>query len=83
MALADLRGITPSYDAERRNAASAGINHDVVMLAQRFAQLMSEYNHAIGDGKISINEAKRLLRETLAIQQVLLEMKLNLEEEAG
>jgi len=53
------------------------------MLAQRFAQLMSEYNHAIGDGKISINEAKRLLRETLAIQQVLLEMKLNLEEEAG
>jgi hypothetical protein len=82
-ALADLRGITLSYDAERRNAASAGINHDVVMLAQRFAQLMSEYNSAIGDGKISINEAKRLLRETLAIQQVLLEMKLNLEEEVS
>ena len=35
-----------------------------------------------GDGRISVNEAKRLLRETLAIQQVLLEMKLNLEEEA-
>ena len=34
-----------------------------------------------GDGVISINEAKRLLRETLAIQQVLLDMKLNLEEE--
>jgi hypothetical protein len=82
-ALADLRGITLSYDAERRNAASTGINQDVVLLAQRFAQLMSEYNSAIGDGKISINEAKRLLRETLAIQQVLLEMKLNLEEEAG
>ena len=44
---------------------------------------MAEYNMAIGDGKISINEAKRLLRETLAIQQVILEMKLNLEEEAG
>ena len=44
---------------------------------------MSEYNIAIGDGVISINEAKRLLRETLAIQQVLLDMKLNLEEEAG
>ena len=51
-------------------------------LAQRFALLMSEYNMAISDGKISINEAKRLLRETLALQQVLLEMKLNLEEEA-
>ncbi len=69
-ALADLRGITLSYDADKRNAA------------QRFALLMSEYNMAISDGKISINEAKRLLRETLALQQVLLEMKLNLEEEA-
>ncbi len=82
-ALADLRGITLSYDAERKNAASSGVNQDVVMLAQRFAVLMSEYNSAIGDGKISVNEAKRLLRETLALQQVLLDMKLNLEEEAG
>lgn len=82
-ALADLRGITLSYDGERRNAQSAGINSDVVALAQRFGMLMAEYNSAIGDGKISVNEAKRLLRETLAIQQVLLEMKLNLEEEAN
>ena len=81
-ALSDLRGITLSYDAERRNAMSSGVNQDVVTLAQRFAILMSEYNSAIGDGKISINEAKRLLRETLALQQVLLDMKLNLEEEA-
>ena len=82
-ALADLRGITLSYDLERRNTQSAGINSDVVALAQRFGMLMAEYNQAIGDGRISVNEAKRLLRETLAIQQVLLEMKLNLEEEAG
>ncbi len=81
-ALADLRGITLSYDAERRNAASKGVNQDVVALAQRFAILMSEYNQAIGDGVISVNEAKRLLRETLAIQQVLLDMKLNLEDGA-
>ncbi len=81
-ALADLRGITLSYDSDRRDAASSGVNQDVVQLAQRFALLMSEYNSAISDGKISINEAKRLLRETLALQQVLLEMKLNLEEEA-
>lgn len=82
-ALADLRGITMSYDGEKRNATSSGVNQDVVALAQRFGMLMAEYNQAIGDGKISVNEAKRLLRETLAIQQVLLEMKLNLEEEAG
>jgi hypothetical protein len=82
-ALADLRGITLSYDGEKRNATSSGVNQDVVALAQRFGMLMAEDNQAIGDGKISINEAKRLLRETLAIQQVLLEMKLNLEEEAS
>ena len=82
-ALADLRGITLSYDGEKRNAASKGVNQDVVALAQRFAMLMSEYNSAIGDGKISVNEAKRLLRETLAIQQVILEMKLNLEDEVS
>lgn len=82
-ALADLRGITLSYDSERRNSPSKGVNQDVVALAQRFAMLMSEYNMAIGDGVISVNEAKKMLRETLAIQQVLLEMKLNLEEEAN
>ena len=82
-ALADLRGITMSYDGEKRNATSSGVNQDVVALAQRFGMLMGEYNQAIGDGKISANEAKRLLRETLAIQQVLLEMKLNLEDEAS
>ena len=81
-ALADLNGVTMSYDAQKRNATSSGVNQDVVALAQRFAILMAEYNNAIGDGVISVNEAKRLLRETLAIQQVLLEMKLNLEEEA-
>lgn len=81
-ALADLRGITLSWDQDRRNAESGGINSDVVMLSQRFAMLMGEYHSAIGDGKISINEAKRLLRETLALQQVLIDMKLNLENEA-
>ena len=83
VALADLRGITLSYDAEKRNAPKTGVNQDVVALAQRFAMLMSEYNLAIGDGVISVNEAKRMLRETLAIQQVLLDMKLNLEEESS
>ena len=81
-ALADLGGITIAYDEERRNAKSSGVNEDVVALAQRFAMLMGEYNAAISDGKITVNEAKRLLRETSALQQVLLEMKLNLEEEA-
>jgi hypothetical protein len=83
-ALADLRGVTLSYDIDKRNAPPTHtVNHDVVALAQRFGMLMAEYNSAIADGKISTNEAKRMLRETLAIQQVLLDMKLNLEDEAG
>jgi hypothetical protein len=82
-ALAELRGITLSYDHEKRNSTSKGVNQDVVALAQRFAMLMGEYNQAIADGQITVNEAKRMLRETLALQGVLLEMKLNLEDEVS
>lgn len=78
-ALADLRGITLSYDGARLNAKPGSVNADVVTLSQRFAMLMAEYNQAIADGTISINETKRLLAETQAIQQVLLDMKLHLE----
>jgi hypothetical protein len=84
VALADLRGITLSYDDTPANDRKrGGINQDVVALSQRFAQLMAEYHESILDGRITANEARRMLRETLAIQQVLLEMKLNLEDEAG
>ena len=69
-ALAELKGITLSYDQDRKNADSGGVNSDVVALAQRFAMLMSEYNQSIEDGVITVNEAKRLLRETSALQQV-------------
>lgn len=81
-ALAELRGITMSYDQERKNSREGGVNADVVALAQRFAMLMSEYNQSIEDGIITVNEAKRLLRETLALQHVLMDMKLHLEEES-
>lgn len=83
VALADLRGATLSYTEKRGETGKGGVNADVVMLSQRFAMLMGEYHCAIGDGVISANEAKRLLRETLELQKVLLEMKLNLEEEAN
>ena len=82
-ALAELRGITMSYDSEKRNAPSGGVNADVIALSQRFAMLMAEYQQSIEDGIITINEAKRLLRETLALQHVLLDMKLHLEEESN
>jgi hypothetical protein len=81
-ALADLRGITLSYDADRvEDDEASDVNQDVVALSERFAKLMAEYHKAISDGVISVNEAKRLLKETLAIQEILLEMKLSLERE--
>jgi len=83
-ALAEINGITLSYDPERRNSeGSKNVNSDVIALSQRFAMLMAEYNQSIEDGIISVNEAKRLLRETSQLQRVLIEMKMHLEEESG
>ena len=83
-ALAELKGISLHFDDARPNAEpSGGVNSDVIALSQRFAMLMAEYNQSIEDGVISNNEAKRLLKETVAIQKVLINMKLNLEDESG
>ncbi len=83
-ALADLSGVTISFDQEKRNtpAGGGGVNADVIALSQRFAMLMAEYSQSIEDGIITINEAKRLLRETLALQHVLMDMKLHLEDDS-
>ncbi|WP_417720062.1 hypothetical protein [Salipiger sp.] len=83
-ALAELKGIALHFDSDQRNTrGSGGVNSDVVMLSQRFAMLMAEYHQSIQDGVISANEARRLLRETLAIQKVLIDMKLHLEDETA
>ena len=83
-ALADLKGITLSFDENRRNSEGKGhVNKDVIILSQRFAMLMAEYQQSIEDGVITINEAKRLLRETTTLQQVLIDMKLHLEGETS
>ena len=75
-----MQRITLSKEESQRNS-KGGINSDVIQLSQRFAMLMAEYQQSIEDGVISVNEAKRLLRETTALQKVLIEMKLHLEEE--
>lgn len=79
-ALADLRGIVFEYDDEAAPRAGE-LNSDVVLLSQRFATLMAEYNTSIADGIISLNEAKRLLKETSDIQQVLMDIKVHLDQE--
>ena len=83
-ALAELQGIALSHEERRENAPKArGVNSDIIALSQRFAMLMSEYQQSIEDGIITVNEAKRLLKETSQLQQVLIDMKLSLEEENG
>ena len=83
-ALAELKGISLSFDERRRNQEDkGGVNSDVIALSQRFALLMAEYQQSIEDGVITVNEAKRLLKETTALQQVLIDMKLHLEDETA
>lgn len=83
-ALAELNGCRVVFDDERQNSdkRNGTVNSDVIALSQRFAVLMAEYQQSIDDGIISVNEAKRLLRETTELQRVLIEMKLHLEEES-
>lgn len=81
-ALAELKGISLSFEERRKNSDDkGGVNQDVIALSQRFAMLMAQYNISIEDGVITMNEAKRLLKETVEIQQVLIDMKLHLENE--
>jgi len=85
-ALAEVIGATVSRNSRESEASdhgAGGVNSDVIALSQRFAILMSEYHQSIEDGIITINEAKRLLRETVALQQVLVDMKMHLEEETN
>jgi len=81
-ALAELQMLRLEYDKDREESSS-GLNSDVIYLSQRFATLMAEYNYSIGDGVISLNEAKRLLGETNELQKVLMDMKLHLQGESG
>ena len=82
-ALAELKGISLSYNESRRNTEDreGAVNSDVILLSQRFAMLMAEYNQSIQDGIITMNEAKKMLKETSALQHVLIEMKMHLEDE--
>lgn len=81
-ALAELNGGSLEHNHTPKNS-QGGINSDVIALSQRFAMLMGEYQQSIEDGIITNNEAKRLLRETVELQKVLIDMKLHLEEENG
>ena len=78
-ALAELQGMKLESDSDRDDS-TGGLNSDVIRLSQRFATLMAEYNHSIEDGVISLNETRRLLEETNALQQVLVDMKLHLQD---
>jgi hypothetical protein len=79
-AMAELLGLKLEA-GEHGGERPGGLNSDVITLSQRFATLMAEYNHSIADGVISLNETKRLLDETNALQQVLVEIKMHLQDD--
>ena len=64
-------------------AALTGVGIEAACTLAGRAKATRAYNRAIGDGMVSINEARRLLRETLAIQKVPLDMKLSLKDGTG
>ncbi len=79
-ALAELSGHALEQDTRRPNLPkTGGINADVIALSQRFAILMAEYNQSMADGQITLSEARRLQKETVALQQVLIDMKFHLD----
>ena len=80
-ALAELQNLHLEHSGE--GDPQGELNSDVIHLSQRFATLMAEYNHSISDGVISLNETRRLLEETNALQKVLMEMKLHLQDTSG
>lgn len=83
-ALAELKGIGLEFDDRRPNDdRKRGVNSDIIAISHRFAMLMAEYQQSMEDGRITVNEAKRLLRETTLLQKVLIDMKLSLEDESG
>jgi hypothetical protein len=79
-AMAELQGHHLEI-GETGNERPGGLNSDVIALSERFANLMAQYNYSIADGVISLNETKRLLDETNALQQVLVEMKMHLQDQ--
>lgn len=80
--MAEMCGLIVSYKHDKPDV-SGNINTDVIKLSERFAKLMMEYQISIEDGIITLNEAKRLIKETTSIQQVLLEMKQHLEMQSN
>ena len=81
LALAESSGAKLSFEEHlTNNAKQKTVNTGVVSLSQRFAMLMSEYHQSIEDGSISKAESKRLFKETVALQQVLMDMKISFEK---
>ena len=77
-----VNGYRESFDAGFRDELLNGeIYYSRFGLSQRSEMLVAECHQSIEDGIISINEAKRPLREAIAPKQVLLEMALHLEQE--
>tara|TARA_X000000368_G_scaffold408898_1_gene390113 strand:- start:74 stop:553 length:480 start_codon:yes stop_codon:yes gene_type:complete len=87
IALAELSGTTLSLNEranhdsknESLNSKNFSLSQYILELSQRFAILIGDYHQSMEDGKISFNEGKRLHNEAVALQEVLTDIKLQLE----
>ena len=88
MALSELSGATLSPNErsdhflsnESINSKISALSQFIIALSQRFAILMGDYHQSMEDGKISVNESKRLHNEVVSLQEVLTDIKLQLEK---
>ena len=65
---------------ESINSKISALSQFIIALSQRFAILMGDYHQSMEDGKISVNESKRLHNEVVSLQEVLTDIKLQLEK---
>lgn len=79
VALAELKGLTlDGAEAAVPSSTAGAVSHDIAVLSQRFASLMSAYVSAVEDGEITPTEAHILLQDALELQKVLVDMKMHL-----
>lgn len=82
VALAELKGLTLDVASpDDHYDVMGGVSHDIAILSQRFALLMSAYAEAVENNEITPAEARKLLHETLELQKVLVDMKMHLQTE--
>lgn len=79
-AMAELAGLSTRMGRDHVPAKMepGHVNTDIAATAQRFAMLVNAYANAVADRGITRAEANEMLSETMALQRILVDMKMHL-----